>query len=177
MGEPRPEMKNNFEPLDNVGFWRYRLKVAKKIEDSIYICSNWDQINRTHTEIWEKYIRPSHGVLDAGCGYGRIKNLVKCSHYIGVDGSPDLVEKAIELHGNSFLVGDIRDLEFDDNEFDWSLCIGVIGFGDVPNKERWIQISSELTRVSKLGVIYLSMTRPYDYGLHLKSKDLVEISL
>jgi len=57
-------------------------------------------------------------VLDLGCGWNQYKE--KITNLIGID----LVDHGADI------VGDISNLEFDDNSADVCLCLGSINFGD-----------------------------------------------
>jgi SAM-dependent methyltransferase len=47
-------------------------------------------------EVLNKLINPAKGVLDVGCGYGRLCRAFKPENYIGVDVNPKAIDKAKE---------------------------------------------------------------------------------
>ena len=102
---------------------------------------------------------PNSQGLDIGCGNGNITRLLVESTFprgqvIGVDISPEIVacasntaEKAGLTNKLSYHVGDMRDLPFDDNSFDWVWsmdCVGYIPIEPLP-------VIKEAVRVIKPG--------------------------
>lgn len=76
-------------------------------------------------------LEPGMRVLDAGCGPGRHALALARRGYdvVGVDLSPDFIALAQqEKSSATFLVGDVRDLAYDD-EFDAVICLCQGGFG------------------------------------------------
>ena len=79
-------------------------------------------------------LQPGMSLLDVGCGLGYLgytfwKHFGDGGHYTGVDIRPKLIEEATEnaqewAHGGKteFLEGDVYELPFDDNSFDWVAC-------------------------------------------------------
>lgn len=136
-------------------FWKERLDYAKKngkIEYSVFIANPfiYKRMDKDHQEILNKEISETDKVLDAGCGYGRNRHMVK-GFYIGVDISPDLIKEAKLLHPrDTFLVADLTDLQFEDKEFDVGFCISVKAMivGNLGQTE-WDKIEKELKRVCK----------------------------
>ncbi len=98
----------------------------------------------------------SHG-LDIGCGIGNITRLLAKSiaprgRVTGVDISPDMVayarnaaEKASLTNQLSFRLGDMEDLPFDDDTFDWVLSMDCVGYAPIEP----LPIIEELVRVTK----------------------------
>lgn len=152
-------------PVNKEGFWKARLKEAEKhnvIHYSVYLTNHndWKKIADAHKKILEPY--KDKKVLDAGCGYGRSSEWF--NDYIGVDLSPDLIEKAKELYPDGdFRVGRLEELPFKDNEFDLAFCVSVkaMVIGQL-GEEKWIPIEKELKRVAKK-VILLEYTNPEKY--------------
>ena len=150
------------KPVNKEEFWKYRLDESERIQDSVYLTSDvdWNHINRSHEEILKPFVDKK--VLDAGCGYGRWSEFF--SNYIGVDLSPDFIEKAKELYPDKeFLVGKLEKLPFKDNEFDLAFCVSVkVMIKNNLGEEVWNPIHKELKRVAK-DVIYLEYTNPTEY--------------
>lgn len=95
-------------------------------------------------------IKHTDRVLEVGCGAGALAQYLDCS-YVGIDYSPTLVQKHIELLKHSVLTGEAADLPFKDNAFDKVICYGVYLYFD--NKEYADQATRELLRVAKKGVL------------------------
>lgn len=95
-------------------------------------------------------IRPEDRVLEVGCGAGALAQYLDCD-YIGVDYSPTLVQRHIEILHNSVLVGEAADLIFKDKSFDKVICYGVFLYFD--DKEYAQKAAAELLRVAKSGVL------------------------
>lgn len=92
---------------------------------------------------------PPGSALDAACGTGRhAAHLVERGHaVIGVDGSPDMLDRArARVPGARFIEGDLRALPLDDRDVDLAVCALALGHFD--------EISSpiaELARVVRPG--------------------------
>lgn len=143
-------------PIDTHPFWKERIDSAKKqnrLHFSVYIASQnlWDKIFEAHKKILEKETKPGEGILDAGCGYGRMSELFSPADYVGVDFSPDFIQEARKLYPDKiFIQGDLKKLPFEDKEFDVGFCISikamVISNLDV---NTWNLMAAELKRVCK----------------------------
>ena len=100
----------------------------------------------------------SHG-LDIGCGIGNITRLLAESiaprgRVTGVDISPDMVayardaaEKAGLTKQLFFHLGDMKDLPFDDDTFDWVWSMDCVGYAPIEP----LPLIEELVRVTKPG--------------------------
>jgi demethylmenaquinone methyltransferase/2-methoxy-6-polyprenyl-1,4-benzoquinol methylase len=98
----------------------------------------------------------SHG-LDIGCGIGNVTRLLAESiaprgRVTGVDISPDMVayardaaEKASLTKQLSFRLGDMKDLPFDDDTFDWVWSMDSVGYAPIEP----LPLIEELVRVTK----------------------------
>lgn len=105
-------------------------------------------------------LQPGSRGLDAGCGIGLQALLLaeavgQAGHVTGLDLSRDHVEygrKIVEQAGLSsrvsFRVGDVSDLPFDDETFDWAWSADCVGYG--PQLEP-LPLVKELARVVKPG--------------------------
>lgn len=148
-------------------YWKYRLEEAEKMNSlyySVYLTrrDDWKNIEKAHREIIEKEIPLDARVLDAGCGFGRGYEMLKPRKYLGVDFSPDFIEKAKSLYEGDFMVGDLTSLPFK-KEFDWAVCISIkqmiIGKS---SQEHWDRMEKELKRVAKK-ILILEYTDPEKY--------------
>jgi len=140
-----------------------RKEVAKKIlhqvKENYNLCA--EEFSKTRSYNWqevavlaEKYVKDGSKVLDVGCGNGRALQLLKDKNasYIGIDNSDKLIKEARAMGVNAsvkshFLVGDILNLPFKDNEFDVLLCIAVLHH--IPSKELRYKAMQEMRRVLK----------------------------
>lgn len=95
-------------------------------------------------------IRKEDRVLEVGCGAGALAQYLDCD-YTGIDYSPTLVRRHIELLHNTVLVGEAADLPFKDQFFDKVICYGVFLYFD--NKTYAQKATEELLRVAKKGVL------------------------
>ena len=85
---------------------------------------------------------------DIGCGNG--KNMLyrtDCYNY-GCDFSSELVDICLEKNLN-VIEGDILEIPFEDNQFDYTICIAVIHH--LSTREKRIKAIEELKRVTKKG--------------------------
>ena len=102
---------------------------------------------------------PGSQGLDVGCGIGNItallaESVVPNGHVTGVDISPEMVahakadaKKAGMAHYLSFRQGDMRELPFDDNAFDWVWSMDCAGYAPLAP----MPLFEELARVTKPG--------------------------
>lgn len=129
------------EPIFDPKFWKDRLEKAPDLHQSVYECGKvlFDSIEAKHRENLYKFIRDEDSIIDCGCGYGRILDLLPddwIGPYLGVDISPDLIYKAETTyykHPGTFQVVDLRELSkkvyaygrINPNKFDWALLIAM----------------------------------------------------
>lgn len=95
-------------------------------------------------------IQKNDKVLEVGCGAGALAQYLDCD-YVGIDYSPTLVRKHIEILHNSVLTGEAADLPFKDKSFDKVICYGVYLYFD--NKEYADKATRELLRIARKGVL------------------------
>lgn len=152
------------KPIDKLEFWKERIDNAQKEHFSVYICGEelWKKINKAHNEIFDREINENDSVLDAGCGYGRWSE--RFNNYVGVDFSPDFIQKAKSKYPNKeFIQADLKSLPFKDKEFDVSFCVSIKKMvSDNLGEEEWLSMENELKRVSKK-VLLLEYEDPYPY--------------
>ena len=154
-------------PVDNTEFWKNRIAGAPQDENfyvSVFNTSQdvWINILNEHMKIINELIDTKKDmVLDAGCGYGRMAPYF--DNYVGLDFSPDFIDIAKHNYKDKdFMVGNLKDLPFKDNHFDWSFCISMKRMiVDCTGKEEWNLMETELKRVSKK-VLILEYTDPIE---------------
>jgi SAM-dependent methyltransferase len=76
-------------------------------------------------------IESGESVLDVGCGFGDFKGWFEKQHgvlkYTGIDLSPDLLAEARLQHSDAeFFEGDLFDMTFTDQSFDWAILSGAL---------------------------------------------------
>ena len=76
-------------------------------------------------------VETGDSILDVGCGFADFKlwfeNQSGALDYTGVDLSPDLMIEAAKRHPDAeLLVGDLFDMEFADQSFDWVILSGAL---------------------------------------------------
>lgn len=95
-------------------------------------------------------IQKDDKVLEVGCGAGALAQYLDCD-YVGIDYSPTLVQKHIDILHHSVLTGEAADLPFKDKSFDKVICYGVYLYFD--DKEYADRATKELLRVARKGVL------------------------
>ena len=129
------------------------------------------------TTIYEKEMH----ILDVGCGAGHYYRSFKTRidpdiSFTGVDITPYYIELANKAYGDeaSFSVGDIYDLDFDDEQFDIVTCNNTIPNLPPPPTSAL----KELLRVSSKYVIIRTLIGKRNYVIQkLRSAEEVEISM
>lgn len=156
------------EPIFDPDYWRRRLS-SGPLHHSVFKCDyqRFLRIEEQHRRILFEKIGQYHGVLDVGCGYGRLLSLMPDNwkgEYLGIDLAPAMVDAAHRNHGDlisaemkksglrRFEVMDVRDLVKREWEFiprfDWAVLISVRGM--IINNEGaavWDKIQAQLHAV------------------------------
>jgi len=154
-------------------FWQKRLADSVKrglSHYAVFECSYdlWRKIETAHRQILTDTLNPLDNLLDAGCGWGRLLNLLPSwweGHYVGVDISPDFIDIArtnwrddhSRKHQPKFMQGDLRvgynwarDVLHIGEQFDYAVLISVRPM-IVRNmgREAWDEIEKNLRRVAR----------------------------
>ena len=143
------------EPINDPLYWKQRLVTAQERHHSIFRCDKerWLRIEAKHRKILAETIHPEQTVLDAGCGYGRLLDLMPRDwrgYYQGIDLSPAFIDLARREHPrNAFLVSDLRMIPMLSGTFDWAILISIRpmvrrNLGD----DEWGKMEMELKRVA-----------------------------
>ena len=146
------------EPINDPNYWARRLAVQGKDErhKAIFITSkeNWDAIAEKHRMILARHIHPEHSVLDAGCAWGRLLDLMPTDwrgFYQGIDLSPDFIELARrEYPQRAFRVADMRQIPFLTGTFDFAVLISIRPMVKRNlGEDEWEKMEKELKRVAR----------------------------
>lgn len=151
-------------PVDTPKFWSGRIQEAEERGGGLYYAvynthpRNWERIQRESAEALTKCLNRGMRVLDAGCGYGALYEVLPYKEsidYRGIDISPDLIETARKRCPSvQFIIGDLRSIPFPNNYFDRAIC-RAIKYTIVDNLAdgEWEAMRSELLRVAKAVIL------------------------
>lgn len=158
------------EPILSPEYWANRLKAAQanggvNLHHAIFRCpkAEWDAIAERHRSILAQVIRPTDSILDAGCGWGRLLDLLSPWYYgpyTGIDVSPEFTAMGWERYPQvEFRVADLRDLSFLQETYDWAVLISIRpmvrrNLGE----EAWERMLTELCRVARK-ILFLEYDR------------------
>lgn len=120
------------EPILNPKYWAKRLDEAPDTNPhhAIMICDidEWNRIAKQHREVLANVISPKMSVVDIGCGWGRLLELMPSDwtgDYLGIDHCPEFVEMAREKHNRSFVVSNIFEGGSSFPIFDIAVCLSI----------------------------------------------------
>jgi len=105
-----------------------------------------------------KFVKPEQNILDAGCGNGRLYQLLKNKNikYLGIDNSDALISEAkTKYQFGNFRQMDLLDLHFETETFDIVFCIAALQH--IPSKELRLQVLKDFHHILKPNS-YLLMT-------------------
>ena len=127
----------------------------------------------------KKNIKPNSKILDIGCGFGRHIEVIAdfSKEVIGIDNNFDMIRKAKDRLSNfknvKLFVQDAQNLDFDDDYFDYVICL-TNTFGDFPDIKE--DVLKEMKRVCKKdGKIIISVYN--DKALEIRKKDYEKVGL
>lgn len=105
----------------------------------------------SETEELKVYVKEKEKVLDLGCGTGRLYEIFrdKGINYTGIDFSEKLIQIAKEKYGDMFVLGDILNLPFPNENFDsiWAMA----SLHHIPTKKFRKKAISHIYRILKPG--------------------------
>lgn len=121
------------EPVLDPQYWKDRLARAEacgQLHHAVFLCgaTRWAKIEARHREILAATIKPDESILDVGCGWGRLLDLLPKEwrgRYMGVDASPDFIAKAEKLRPRRCFVR-ASALDLDQHKLptsDWAVLI------------------------------------------------------
>lgn len=152
------------EPVCDPAYWRDRIALAAAHaappflwpHTMVFCCTPdlWELIANRHRAILAATVGPGAGVLDAGCGWGRLLDLMPRGwrgDYCGVDLSPDFVALARRLYpGRAFLTADLRGrTPWADRSWDWAVVVSMRGMLRRNLPGAWERVEAELRRVAR----------------------------
>jgi len=132
----------------------YAEYILKKTKDDYNLIA--EDFSRTRWNIWAEfsifrdYVKEGDGILDIGCGNGRLLELLegKTIGYIGIDNSEELIEIAKRRYPTKkFLIASTLNLPFPNDYFDKVFLIAVLH--NIPSKELRFKTLQEARRVLK----------------------------
>lgn len=161
------------ELIERPGYWAKRFRDAPKeaFHQAIFRCSSeqWRKIEDRHRLLLFRKISPDDSILDVGCGWGRLLDLLPAAwdgNYLGIDLCPDFVHLAREKFlERMFVIADFRDYlgHLHDHQFDWAIMISIrpMIIRHLGN-ECWEAVERQLRRVCRR-LLYLEYD-PEDGG-------------
>lgn len=142
-------------------YWEMRIRRAKTnfegvLWEGLPIWNRYVDMIQTH--YLRKYInqiKPTDLVLDLGCGVGRFtfRLAKRCKKVWGIDASPTAIEickikcQYMATSNAIFRVMDVRNLEFEDETFDWVFSVTVLQH--ITNEADLAVAIREVLRVTK----------------------------
>lgn len=124
-------------PVEDPEFWKSR--IVEGISEGRpehwavgqFSLGDMARVNNAHREILASLVGPQTSILDAGCGYGRLLEVLPSTwsgNYVGIDVSPDLVAQGrLKYPDREFICGNIRDCQplLQGRRFDLAIMVGV----------------------------------------------------
>lgn len=105
------------EPILDTDYWRERLLQAQKgeLHHAIFKCEkqHWLAIEAKHRQILLNHVGWKTSVLDCGCGWGRLLDMMPpgwLGDYLGIDLSPEFIALARERHKRHFIIGSLLEM-------------------------------------------------------------------
>ena len=143
-------------------FWSKRLAAAKRrgeVHRSVYLTTldGWAEVQSRHRAKLAECIMHTDTVLDAGCGYGSLLEVLPpVASYTGIDTCEELLKEARRLHpGRCFRNADVADTGFPDKYFTVAVARSVRSMVlRELGEDAWKRMEAELNRVAER-VVYL----------------------
>ena len=139
-------------------YWNNRIEHAKQEGEPHRVAydvslEQWTQIQETHRQILQRWIKSGSRLLDAGCGDGSLVGILPSQDlaYTGVDTSRVIVNYAGHQHPRRRFTYSfsLQRLPFHDDEFDLAVCRSLDGtVKDHQGFAVWRKIETELLRVA-----------------------------
>lgn len=150
-------MTQIIRPIEDPAFWKQRLDECDgQIHKAILVANEslFKEMEAAHKKILADLISDQESILDVGCGYGRLLDMLPESWigcYTGIDLSPDLVHIARKRHPNyQFIVDNFRWSDMGYVGFDTCVTISMRqmirqSLGDAA----WNQMQAKILRLCK----------------------------
>ncbi len=149
------------DPILEPSYWKERVDNAQWAHSALYHCTpdDWARVREGHIAVIKEHIEKYDTVLDAGCGPGRLLELLpqgyQRSGYVGVDLYEPFIKQArMDFHEDRhrFIVGDLQNpflyKQFSE-PFDWSVLVFMRGmFINHLGQEQWELIRCNLLHAS-----------------------------
>lgn len=144
---------NKIKPVEQIDAKLYRKKRYNTPDQFIIDLLEKRQITKILSDF-----APYKNALDIPCGYGRNGERIRkfCKNLVGCDISENMIKETTEGTYDSILIGDIKNIPFEDNSFDLVLCIRLFHHFE---EEEIMKSFNELLRVSSSFVLF-SFYRP-----------------
>lgn len=157
--------QNILDPM----YWKCRLDEVeasgKPLHHAIFVCTleRWNRIAAVHRRILYQLVNSGDRILDAGCGWGRLLQLLPeewidsghvSDRYYGIDLSPDFIDFARRLHGlewyDRFICSDLLDFNLDKlGNFDWVIVVSMRPMITRNLGEKiWLELQAKLLTVA-----------------------------
>lgn len=159
-------------PVFDPDYWRTRIAEAgSRVRDAVYAnaCdARWDEIDALWRAALARHVAADTAILDVGCGYGRLLDLMPSwwrGHYLGLDLSVEFVQlarkklPAVKGPGRAveFLVWDMREpIRNMPYTYDLAVCGMVRGMVRAAAPDVWPVIEENVKRCAK-NVLYLEV--------------------
>jgi len=117
-------------------------------------------------------VRKPISILDVGCGYGRIMELLKkerkCDFIVGLDIAESLLKRAKRISNSDVILASLTHLPFRDKAFDVCLCI----YGPLNHVPLLLGGLRELARVCKWRLVFSLYNKFHIYYMlsHVKHR-------
>lgn len=142
-------MSRQRQPKEDIlkpSYWAQRQAAAnaRGVEHhAIYLCTSdeWKAIEERHKTILVRHVKPRESILDAGCGWGRLLELLPVDwfgEYCGVDVSPEFLAEGQRRYGphtryrqdrhvffDQLELPDVGRIPFTGSKFHWGILISI----------------------------------------------------
>jgi ubiquinone/menaquinone biosynthesis C-methylase UbiE len=149
---------------DVAGFYRDRFYTGGVLEASYFDALDRFDMKFARTMWIYDNVRRGSSLLDLGCGEGLLALLKRKDVYLaGIDLSPELVEMAGRNGYDTARVGQLTELPFEDDSFDYVVSLDVFGHVDFADKDALL---AEIKRVLRPDGVTMHGIESLDRNLH-----------
>lgn len=121
------------EPILDKNYWKDRLEGANHPHEAVFKCPLplWGKIEFAHKRILKHHIQSNASILDCGCGWGRLLELLPAEwkgKYLGIDVSPDFIALAEDSYPqHEFKIGELIPVltHLGRAKYDWAVLISI----------------------------------------------------